>query len=71
MQEINRRPPESMTMDDRLDEVAVLLARGIARLWADSVAKSANVAVQSQFGLGYSGDQRVHTGPHNTVTESQ
>ncbi|MCL4652467.1 hypothetical protein [Burkholderia multivorans] len=71
MQEINRRPPESMTVSERIDEMSALLARGIARLWAKPVAKSANVASKSHLGLGYFGDQSVHTDPFNKVTESK
>lgn len=71
MQEINRRPPDTMTVDERMDEVSALLARGVSRLWAQSVAKSANVAAQSHLGLGFYGGQSVHTDPFNNVTESQ
>jgi len=52
MQEIKRRPPESMTVSERMDEVAALLARGISRVWDQSVAKSANAASKSHLGLG-------------------
>ncbi len=69
MQEINRRPPESMTVAERMDEVAALLARGIARQWEQSVAKSANVASKSHLGLACSGTRSVHTDPTNKVTE--
>lgn len=71
MQEINRRPPESMTASERLDEVSALLARGISRLWDESVAKSATVAAKSQIRLGYCANQSVHTNPINQVTESK
>lgn len=63
MQDINRRPPDSMTASERMDEVASLLARGISRLWQPSVAKSAHVDPQNHFELGFSGHQRVHTDP--------
>jgi hypothetical protein len=71
MPDINRRPPESMTVEERMSEVAALLARGISRVWDKSVAKSANVARKSHSGLGYSGNQSVHTDPFNKVTESK
>lgn len=71
MQEIKRRPPESMTVSERMDEVAALLARGISRLLDQSVAKSANAASKSHLGLGFSAHQSVHTDPSNKVTESK
>ncbi len=70
MQEVNRRPPESMTVAERMDEVATLLARGLSRLWAPSVAKSATVASKNHLGLGFSGDQSVHTDPSTQFTDS-
>jgi len=71
MHDINRRPPESMTVEERMDEVSALLARGISRSWENSVAKSTNIAAKRHLGLGYSGNQSVHTDPSNTVTESK
>jgi hypothetical protein len=71
MQEINRRPPDSMTVSERMDEVTALLARGVSRVWDQSVAKSANAASKSHLGLGYSGHQSVHTDPSTKVTESK
>jgi hypothetical protein len=71
MQEINRRPPDSMSVAERMDEVTALLARGISRVWEQSVAKSANVASQSHLGLAYSGTRSVHTDPTTKVTESK
>jgi len=71
MQEIKRRTPESMTVSERMDEVSALLARGISRMWDQSVAKSANTASKSHLGLGYSADQSVHTNPSNSVTDAK
>ena len=71
MQEINRRPPESITVSERMDEVAALLARGISRVWEESVAKSANAASKSHLGLGFIADQSVHTDPSTKVTVSK
>ena len=71
MQEIKRRPPESMTVTERMDEVASLLARGISRMRDQSVAKSANVVSKSRLGLGFSGHQSVHRDTVNYgITES-
>ncbi len=69
MQEFNRRPPDSMTVSERMDEVTALLARGVSRVWDQSVAKSANVASKSHLGLACSGTRSVHTDPTNKVTE--
>jgi len=71
MQEINRRPPDSMTVSERMDEVTALLARGVSRMWDQSVAKSANVASKSNLGLGFSAHRSVHTDPSTKVTESK
>jgi len=71
MQEIKRRPPESMTVTERMDEVASLLARGISRLRDQSVEKSANVVFKSHLRLGFSGHQSVHRDTVNYgITES-
>ena len=72
MQEINHYPPERMTSEQRRDEVASLLARGLVRLRAVSVTKSANAAGKSEFALGFTGDQSVHTDTvNNQKTESE
>ena len=71
MQPVNRRPPDFMTVDERMDEVSALLARGISRLWEKTDTKSAIVAGQSHLGLGSSGHQSVHMDPFNPVTESK
>ena len=72
MQEINHHPPALMTAEQRRDEVTFLLARGLVRLRAMSITKSANVAGKSEFALGFTGDQSVHTDTvNNRKTESQ
>ena len=71
MLEINRRSPESMTVEERMDEITALLTRGVLRVWEQSVSKFANRASKRHLGLGYSDDQSVHTDPTNTVTESK
>ena len=71
MHEINHRPPESMTVEERMDEVSALLARGMSRLWEKPAPKSKNRVSKSHLVLGYSGNQSVHTDPTNTVTESK
>ncbi len=71
MHQINHIPPERMTQEQRRHEIASLLANGLARLRISGAEQSANIAEESQFGLGFSGNQRVHSDPVNkTNTES-
>ncbi len=71
MHEINHHPPEVMTAEQRRTEAAALLARGLVRLRAAGIRKSTNVVGKSEFELGFSGHQRVHTDPENNTTESR
>lgn len=68
MNNVNQTPPDKMRTDERLDEVAQLLARGLQRL---RVARTNGSDRKSALGLGFSGTQRVHTDTFNEVTESQ
>ena len=69
---INHLPPERMTPEQRRHEIASLLANGLARLRFTGVEESANSTEASEFELGFSGNQRVHTDPVNkTTTESK
>lgn len=68
MNDVNQTPPDKMRTDERLDEVAHLLARGLQRMRAGHVHASDG---KSALGLGFSGTQRVHTDTFNEVTESQ
>jgi hypothetical protein len=71
MHQINHLPPERMTPEQRRHEIASLLANGLARLRSSGIAQSANMAAESEFELGFSGNQRVHSDPVNkTNTES-
>ena len=71
MNQSNHYPAERMTPEQRLDEAASLLARGLIRLRATSVEKSANMAHKRELALGFSGDQSVHTDTvNNRSTES-
>lgn len=61
-----------MTPEQRRHEIAALLANGLARLRSSGIAQSANMATESEFELGFSGNQRVHSDPVNkTTTESK
>ncbi len=69
MHEINRRPPESMTVAERMDEVSALLARGyVPGLWEKLCSKSENRVSKSHLGLGYSVTRAFIRDPTNTVS---
>ncbi|WP_297505544.1 hypothetical protein [Ferrovum sp.] len=69
MHEINHHPPERMSPDQRLAEVALLLAKGLVRLRMALVAKAAKGVGEGKFLLGLSGHQSVHTDTVNHETE--
>ena len=72
MHQINHLPPERMTSEQRRHEIASLLANGLARLRISGAEQSVHIAEVSEFELGFSGKQRVHTDPVNkTTTESK
>ncbi len=72
MHQINHLPPERMTPEQRRHEIASLLANGLARLRISGAEQSASRAEESEFELGFSGNQRVHTDRVNkTTTESK
>ena len=72
MHQINHLPPERMTPEQRRHEIASLLANGLARLRVCGADQSARIAGKSEFELGFSGNQRVHSDPVNkTTTESK
>jgi len=72
MHQINHLPPERMTPEQRRHEIASLLANGLARLRISGAEQSAHNAEASEFELGLSGNQRVHSDPViKTTTESK
>jgi hypothetical protein len=72
MHQINHLPPERMTPEQRRHEIASLLANGLARLRISGAEQSAHIAEASEFELGLSGNQLVHSDPINkTTTESK
>ncbi len=72
MHEINHLPPERMTPEQRRREVASLLANGLVRLRSTCSPKFANGLPESEFVLGLSGYQSVHTdSTDNTNMESE
>ena len=71
MHEINQVPPDRMTAEQRRREIASLLANGLVRLRGADFRPSARRTSESEFELGLSGHQRVHSDPaNNTETES-
>lgn len=69
MHRINHLPPERMTPEQRRREIASLLANGLVRLRNGGAAQSANMAAESEFELGFSGHQRLHSHPVNNTLE--
>jgi hypothetical protein len=71
MHEINQVPPDLMTPEQRRREIASLLANGLVRLRGSDSRPSARRTSESEFELGFSGHQRVHSDPaNNAETES-
>mgnify|MGYP001250063865 CR=1 FL=1 len=66
---INHLPPERMTPEQRRQEVASLLAHGLLRLRDDVFAQSVGPCAESEFELGFSGHQRLHSHPINNTLE--
>lgn len=69
MHRFNHLPPDRMTPEQRRREIASLLANGLVRLRNDCAAQSANIAAESEFELGFSGHQRLHSHPVNNTLE--
>lgn len=65
MHQIKHTPPEAMTPEQRRQEVAGLLANGLVRLRTAGVRAATSHPTESEFDLGFSGDQRVHADPVN------
>jgi hypothetical protein len=71
MHEINQVPPDRMTPEQRRREIASLLANGLVRLRSADFRTSARRTSESEFELGFSGLQRVHSDhANNAETES-
>jgi len=69
MHRFNHLPPDRMTPEQRRREIALLLANGLVRLRNGGAAQSANMAAESEFELGFSGHQRLHSHPVNNTLE--
>lgn len=55
--------------DDRLREVAALLAHGLQRSRAKGAVSTPAQTAESEFDLGFPGGQRVHANPSMTSGE--
>jgi hypothetical protein len=72
MQDINHLLPDRMTPEQRRREIAALLADGLVRLRSTWSPKSSNGLRESEFVLGFSCHQSVHTDSvNNENTESK
>ena len=64
MKPIKLTPPEQMSARQRAADITSILAAAIVRTHASGHA--ATDENERQVGLGFSGDQRVHTNPYQT-----
>ena len=71
MPDINHTPPQNLTVQQRREEVALLLARGLVRLRERSFDQSTMPCKQRAVLLGFSGEQSVHANTVNNPTELQ
>ncbi len=69
MHPTNYVPPERLTAEQRRTEVAYLLAHGLVRLRDGVSAQAPGRLAESEFELGFSGNQRLHTHPVNNLHE--
>ena len=71
MHEIKHIPPDKMTPAQRRQEVAALLANGLARFRIRPPVAEGSKLPENGFRLGFSGYQSVHTDDvNNRQTES-
>lgn len=70
MMDVNQTPPEKMTPEQRRQEIATLLANGLARLRSTGCQRHAGVTAESKFELDSSGHQSVHSNPVNKIKRS-
>jgi hypothetical protein len=59
-------PPARMTPEQRRDEVASLLARGLLRLRGLALGRPREGRGESEFELGFPRHQRLHSDPSLT-----
>ena len=61
MNDVNHLTPERMTPEQRLREIASLLANGLVRLRQLAPLDAQNISQESKISLGFSGYRSVHT----------
>lgn len=71
MPDINHTPPQNLSARQRREEVASLLARGLARLRESAFDPSAVDRKQRAVLLGFSAEGSVHANTVNNHTEWQ
>ena len=66
MKPIKLAPPEQRSARQRAAEITFILSAAIMRRYAVDKAsgQAATDQIERQVGLGFSGDQRVHTNPY-------
>lgn len=60
MMDANQTPPERMTAEQRRQEVATLLARGIARLLDPGLGEAETTEIENEFELAIPPGRSVH-----------
>lgn len=65
MMDVNQTPPERMTAAQRRQEVATLLARGIARLLDPGLGEAETTEIESEFELAIPPRRSVHEVSNN------
>lgn len=60
MMDVNQTPPERLTAEQRKQEVATLLARGIARLLDPGLGEAETTEIESEFELAIPPRRSVH-----------
>lgn len=70
MEEINQTPPDRLTADQRCAEVALYMARALARLRTTPITMSGEPDVESTFDLPSSVTRAFMTTRHQRKMES-
>ncbi len=65
MMDVKQTPPDRMTSEQRREEVATLLARGVARLHMPQTTHPQNPSTESEFELAIPPGRSVHGDPNN------
>jgi hypothetical protein len=60
----NLPDPDAMRADERVTEIATILATALLRSCVAQIENSSSAPRDSAFHLGFSANQRVHTTPY-------